>query len=557
MSALLTYDSQFNTRASVGGMSPNNSLPPVPPSLDTLPNELLSDIFVWYAIETSKSHSASMRRRPQPRGYYGWGDIMLVCRRWRDVALSSPALWRAVDVKLSTQRRALSEDSLDNDAETQNPFRWLELILPRTAKATLELVFGSPAVAIAALPKLNAESSRIGTLVVPNDIYAAAVHSFLKLEMPRLVEFEFLNISWPRFIPTSDSWKCVKGLSAQRFPALRVLRLSNCRFDDEAVMLFPQLQCLDLRSCSFHGHPSTLDHLFDVIRRCINLHELQLHQILRTLNDTARHNAHVLSLDRLYKLVICDQPCLTSRFLAHVTLSVNTTLRVIGMMDIPPDDESYDTLFPSLLPADLSGLPLIPTLTSGSIHNWQDVARLKCHRGPTKLSLKLIFPEDSTQEDLPACLHAFRTLFGQARALSCLYIAGNIGTVRTTQTWVDALACWPALGELELVGDGSALSAVCALGYPPDGAGEAARRLPVCPALRVLRLEYLNWELGLTQALAATLRRRAMCQLPRLSQLELTLGLGTLGDPDECPLAMSLYGDEIHSYVERFRWTVD
>ena len=42
----------------------------------------------------------------------------------------------------------------------------------------------------------------------------------------------------------------------------------------------------------------------------------------------------------------------------------------------------------------------------------------------------------------------------------------------------------------ELVGDGSALSAVCALGYPPDGAGEVARRLPVCPALRVLRLEY-------------------------------------------------------------------
>ena len=62
--------------------------------VNRLPSELLVFIFVHVsdAISNSESHLYSNRSYPTTK----WTKVIKVCRHWRDVAYSSPVLWRAI-----------------------------------------------------------------------------------------------------------------------------------------------------------------------------------------------------------------------------------------------------------------------------------------------------------------------------------------------------------------------------------------------------------------------------------------------------------------------------
>ncbi|KAJ6588155.1 hypothetical protein B0H19DRAFT_1098166 [Mycena capillaripes] len=58
----------------------------------TLPNEIVSEIFVHVLPEYP--------RRPQTRGLLAPTTLGQICQKWRDIAFSTPALWRAVQIRL-------------------------------------------------------------------------------------------------------------------------------------------------------------------------------------------------------------------------------------------------------------------------------------------------------------------------------------------------------------------------------------------------------------------------------------------------------------------------
>ncbi|PIL25278.1 hypothetical protein GSI_13167 [Ganoderma sinense ZZ0214-1] len=70
-----------------------------------LSNEILFNIFVLSADHLRGSNGDGEngdRVYIEISGFerkgLGWTKLMLVCRRWRDVAVATPALWRTIDV---------------------------------------------------------------------------------------------------------------------------------------------------------------------------------------------------------------------------------------------------------------------------------------------------------------------------------------------------------------------------------------------------------------------------------------------------------------------------
>ncbi|KAF7322296.1 F-box domain-containing protein [Mycena chlorophos] len=63
----------------------------------TLPNEVVSDIFLQYIPPYPE--------RPPLLGDASPTNLLQICRRWREIALSTPALWRAFQPRLGFWRQ--------------------------------------------------------------------------------------------------------------------------------------------------------------------------------------------------------------------------------------------------------------------------------------------------------------------------------------------------------------------------------------------------------------------------------------------------------------------
>ena len=156
----------------------------------------------------------------------------------------------------------------------------------------LELVFTRTAYANVALPILVAESHRIRSLTVPDmntPQFAQTALTVLELDLPAAVELDMLydhssGLNYSASRPESPPGRHAK-ITSERYPSLRIIRLSNFILHSASASIYPQLERLDLRFCSFDGHLTSLNNLLDVLAGCPNLVELQLHFVLSMLVD--------------------------------------------------------------------------------------------------------------------------------------------------------------------------------------------------------------------------------------------------------------------------------
>ena len=332
-----------------------------------LPNEILIDIFLRHNALPSRRNEPLPRRAYPCNGF----NLMLVCRHWRALAMFTTSLWQAVKVR--------------------GKVAWFNLVLERSKGLPLDVVIHR-----------SASASNISKCTRNLSAHFRRVRS---IHFPAMtIQIEMLNAIFRRPIPPlTDLDLLVKSggqlnLSPDLLPALRSLRISSCAIPWIQTML-SRLHRLDLDECTCQGGTVTLDDLLDVLVSAVDLQDLRLRNFVSALRQPSGSETEPLIpvlLPNLRKIEIYDLPHLVSRFLSFVRLEPHTDVLITGLvLDTVPDTKDA---FPSLLPLDRSGLPLLQTVTAGRITNsHSSICRIEgqmgqdsCAGGPqTTLTLSL------------------------------------------------------------------------------------------------------------------------------------------------------------------------
>lgn len=139
-------ESDPSTSVPISSFEPYLPLDPLSPSpLAKLPPELLADVFIWVKNELQSElwlRGLDWMRR------LDW--VALVCRYWREVAMSTPLLWRSIIVEFPRQLRFLQEMlrrsagaplHLDLDVEDAiDMMHYLQPLLPERKSSPLTLL---------------------------------------------------------------------------------------------------------------------------------------------------------------------------------------------------------------------------------------------------------------------------------------------------------------------------------------------------------------------------------------------------------------------------------
>ncbi|KAI0700235.1 hypothetical protein C8T65DRAFT_658023 [Cerioporus squamosus] len=228
-----------------------------------LPDEILVNIFVLLIEAWAWRKRPGYKSTIQPPRKHGgyWTPLMLVCRRWRDVARTSARMWQAIDV-----------DSKPG---------WLHLALERSRGASLELYFHSPPVALSSISLLTQQACRLRKLLLPpvepQDL--PTFHILFSADMPVLEELRLWvedNTVTPQAAPASIE------ICASRFPSLRHIRLSHIAFQWEASAI-SNLSVLHLYKCHSLDPALRFETFLDVLSSCAELEELRLHLFISTI----------------------------------------------------------------------------------------------------------------------------------------------------------------------------------------------------------------------------------------------------------------------------------
>ena len=536
-----------------------------------MPNELLGEVFILYR----QSIQEPTPNRPRARTPFKWTRIMLVCRRWRSVAIATSTLWTAIHI-LGNKRFTFGPATKVVTKTQDEIMQQFYLAYSRSAKAPLELLFAQKSFAVAALPTLNAEAERIQSLTLPDEepreTSTGILPSLLQLWLPVLIELDILYGSGSKDRLERHAVRPPRhgNIIPSLFPSLRILRVSHWTLEETSLDIFPQLTCLDLRFCAFKGHPTSFISLLDVLEKCTQLNELQLHLVLGTLTDiTQPPPGRVVHLQKLHKLVVRDAPSLAHLILSHVSVPAAINVRVVGVLATYDPDFSIERTMRSLIPTPRTNIPLLGTVTHGAVENFEGNLALRFFRGDPsadddvpdampKITLKILASPRQNLEDLDGCFDAIRDVFISA-PLTSLTIEGDTGAPQmiSTDPWTDFLGDFTTLKELEVSGMGPALHIIRALGlpvdYPEDLLPAAAPDTPICPGLQRLMIQYLDYSPGFVEALFGVLHRRANYGLPQLKCLEFRLVATASSD---CCESFEMYEDQISSLVENFDWSM-
>ena len=532
---------------------------------------------------------------PQYATPFQWLPAMLVCRHWRDLTLEIAPLWSTLNLGY---RRCYhlpggihhSEDDLET--QLQRELRdSLHQVLPRAANEPLDLSFFQNDFLSDPLPLLADVFHRIRSLRYRHyydaPMIPSALASVLKNSMVALLQLDTLSGEWNVTYVFKRKITEIRledvTILQQNFPSLRILRLEAVTLPEQSLSLFPQLITLDLRACAFRSGPKTFHDFLDLLEGCSNLTELQLHSVLQALvrsESTVRNMPRRIGNGSLRTLIVNDLVDSIHAFLENLDIPLDVSLLILGVIDgAGLGDRNFPNLpllYELLSSTNRGRLPHLQAATTIHFGNQQIRAS-----GPsatlgreTVLDLgvcvnssdgRLLFPyttEDNVQ--------AFRTILGGVPIARLRVCAGmmTLRRVSLTQTWVDFLAALPELRALEVLGAGSFMGLVCALGYAPSRSGDAAEGearkdsptdAPVCPHLECFEANGGNWEPGLIEAAVATLARRCGRGLPPLKRLSFRLSTNMEKHSPHSMKALfhwmgEQYADECLRYAREFEW---
>ena len=317
--------------------------------INKLPIELLIQIFLEF-WNVTEGPTWTLRSRAGRTGslLMGWWGLMLVCRRWRDVLVSTPAFWRKIRIKMD------------------GPNDWTELCLALSASASID-VFADPDLRLQfsldiLYPHVHRfRSFRFCTVYCPR-LFATLPHLFGN-GMPLLEDFHFVA---HRLVVEMEDIDL--RLTSRRFPRLQALWLSGIASPQD-ISLYAQLRRLSLSGCS---HNLSFDRFLDALAASAQLEELCLAAALYRFPDDWIRNGTCrapIPFPRLRKLRLEEHGIVrTSSFLAHLRLHPSVTLWIEGAfkeLDYVDDSPDIVNTITAMLPPDLSSiLPILSLATA-------------------------------------------------------------------------------------------------------------------------------------------------------------------------------------------------
>ncbi|RPD62127.1 hypothetical protein L226DRAFT_79492 [Lentinus tigrinus ALCF2SS1-7] len=315
--------------------------------INALPDELLIEIFGYFRATVSAEYQGGRNLAPQ------WMTIHGVCRRWRQVASSTPKFWRIVQVYRKPE--------------------WLSLSLSRCAQTAVDIQFLSPAFSPARGTILLSHAWLIRSLTIPstNIAWNMVLTKLFSLPMPSL---ENLRLSPPlqKVIHHEDL-----GIAGSRLPRLRNLDLVGY-FVPRDEALFANLRSLVMDSCPC---PATFPQFLDLFSAAVRLEELTLLRCLHWFQGSGINlpppPATRVVLANLRSMQIGgDSPLLTSHFLNSIQVPNASHIQIESDTFADDMSEVSDSMI-STLPAEVPAtFPMWPAVTSVEItadHDFFDI----------------------------------------------------------------------------------------------------------------------------------------------------------------------------------------
>ncbi|KAI1793651.1 hypothetical protein LXA43DRAFT_199061 [Ganoderma leucocontextum] len=395
-----------------------------------LPNELFVQIFAHFQDVTCRPPKPSLPSAILQRGpsQPGWHGLMLVCRHWRDVFVSTPTFWRKVDLKRHID--------------------WTNLCLTRSAAASIDVCAGRHD--RCSLEVLHPHIHRFTILRL--DAQRHHIVSLFKSSMP-LLEDLYLNVLEPEVNIDAQ-------LTSQRFPRLRTLVLCGTVAPQE-TSLFAQLRALSLSCCSYNF---SFDTFLDILVTCGRLEELTLKGTLDYLSDEWMHGDPAvprrppISLPRLRTFTMEKHEIIrTSRFLAHLHLQPSLILSIGGNFQesdaagvIPGTVNTISAMLP---PNCSTTLPILAIATKVDLVIWGNDYEIGCGNYPGFPYARFALSMDGDPDwggfmsqglvDLVEC-------FGRS-PLTHLTVKGD-HSHGTVEAWERVFRTFPLLEEVDLGG---------------------------------------------------------------------------------------------------------
>lgn len=285
----------------------------------TLPTEVLTMILPQYMLLVLESHRLVRVRA-------SWTSersaIVLVCKRWRDIALNTSYLWSTISVGW--------------------PLGYVKMALKRAAGAPLTVVgkVGKGTHNLKPVARLLAQSSKIREIAIEMD--CRHISPFVKgacLPAPLLerldISVEFMSSPGTQLMSTSFD-ESVNGFRLNLFngtrPALRAVRLC-CIHVNLTTTIFSDLTSLELigRSDYASTRPKVQD-LCRLFEQCISLLNLRMSEMCpdghNSLVNASTPPDIIFKLPGLRTLSIEDKICPLTHFLRHLDIPEQTQVDI-------------------------------------------------------------------------------------------------------------------------------------------------------------------------------------------------------------------------------------
>ncbi|KAJ7672389.1 hypothetical protein DFH06DRAFT_91867 [Mycena polygramma] len=249
----------------------------------TLPDEITSEVFTQLLPVYPKC--------PAPIDILFLFLVCGICRRWRDIALATPTLWRAVSL------------SLRNPKRREQAVRLLELFLPRSGACPLsiELKGTGPSVDMDRIYLMIAEHCARWEHMCIDDLLARLPGG--ELPLPRL---RTLKLGWPG----EDLTETPTFLAA---PLLKKVAIQGYLHDTHGF-IFPwsQITVLSVQSISLEDCAYLLPQLPNLVRCRLDFH------------SAAQRPSWSVTLTHLKTLIVGDPLELEARFAEEYLLATLT-----------------------------------------------------------------------------------------------------------------------------------------------------------------------------------------------------------------------------------------
>ncbi|KAI0773103.1 hypothetical protein BD413DRAFT_312492 [Trametes elegans] len=503
-------------------------------SIHALPGELLLAIFAFYAESLNPFATASYKSSTGPaytlntrHGQY-WAPLMLVCRFWRSLILTTPSLW--------------------NEIVIGKQAHWLKLALLRSQRMPLTLIFHANCYssARAAVALLLPHARRIRRLYLPttalrNDYDKVTFPFFLPLLRKRMINLEELAFPGTTVNPHSSDF-AVAPLSATRLPALRILRLPGFAIPWSPDIV-SRLRCLHLDTTL--ALPPAMSHarFLDVLSCCQDMEELRLLDGFvgcAVFNRRDPKDQRTIHLPKLRLFVLDDEPVITSWLLSRVRPREFCSYHVIGYTvvgsAVPPGNMCH-ALLPPRSKAGQSPIPLKSDVKRIVITTCDHV--FKVDFCGTDALRPLLTVELLSRNGFPWMSHVCPALaevsdLMAGAPIEALQINAHSGFDRSVNVEVFGrfLVQFPQVRDLTVAVPIFPYALCSALGDayvdnfgPPNPSASGYRGPPVCPCLRRFRLEDVFYDTTAARRVADVLSRRATLGLAKLESVAILFQL--------------------------------